>query len=155
MVVDAEADTPLLWALREDCALTGTKFGCGVSLCGACTVMLDGAPVRSCATPVSHAAQGEVTTIEGLRDASTNTERARIALAVQHAWTARSVTQCGYCQSGLIMAAVALLSRVAAPSDDEINSALRGHICRCGTYERARAAIHDASAALTAGRAAR
>lgn len=147
--VDAESDTPLLWALREDCALTGTKFGCGVSLCGACTVLLDGTPIRSCVTPVSLAVQGEITTIEGLRDPAANAERARIAAAVQDAWTARSVAQCGYCQSGLIMAAVSLLREIPSPSDDNINNALRGHICRCGTYERARAAIHDAAKSLS------
>ncbi len=148
IVVDAEPDTPLLWALREDCALTGTKFGCGVSLCGACTVLLNGEPVRSCITPVSLATQGEITTIEGLRDATADAERARVAASVQDAWNARSVAQCGYCQSGLIMAAVSLLSTIAYPTDADINNALRGHICRCGTYERARSAIHDAAKTL-------
>jgi isoquinoline 1-oxidoreductase alpha subunit len=105
--------------------------------------------MRSCVTPASLAAQHEITTIEGLHDSAANAERARIAAAVQNAWTARSVAQCGYCQSGLIMAAVSLLSEISTPSDEDINNALRGHICRCGTYERARAAIHDAAKSLS------
>ncbi len=149
--INADADSPLLWALREDCALTGTKFGCGISRCGACTVLLDGVPARSCVTPVAQAKSREITTIEGLRDINAPADRARIAAAIQAAWTAHSVAQCGYCQSGFVMAAVALLSTVAAPSDRDIEDALRGHLCPCGSYERVRAAIHNAARALSGG----
>ena len=139
--VDAEADTPLLWVLREELQLTGTKFGCGMALCGACTVHLDGQPVRSCQTPISAAAGRRVTTIEGV--AATRTGK-----AVQAAWVVLDVPQCGYCQSGQIMSACALLAQTRAPSDADIDTAMSGNICRCGTYNQIRAAIKDAAAAL-------
>ena len=136
--VDAEGDMPLLWALREDLQLTGTKFGCGMALCGACTVHLDGQPVRSCSTPLSAAAGRKVTTIEAM--AGTRTGK-----AVQVAWVANDVPQCGYCQSGQIMSAAALLAEKRHPTDADIDAALSGNICRCGTYQRIRAAIKDAA----------
>jgi len=142
--VDADPDMPLLWALREHLALTGTKFGCGMGLCGACTVHLDGAPVRSCSTPLSSAVGSKVTTIEGVGSG-------RIGKAVQGAWMAHDVPQCGYCQSGQIMSACALLSQTAKPSDADIDAAMSGNLCRCGTYNQIRAAIKDASAALAKG----
>ena len=136
--VDAEGDMPLLWALREDLQLTGTKFGCGMALCGACTVHLDGQPVRSCSTPLSVAAGRKVTTIEAM--AGTRTGK-----AVQVAWVAHDVPQCGYCQSGQIMSATALLQKTPKPSDADIDSAMSGNICRCGTYTRIRSAIKIAA----------
>ena len=139
--VDAEPDMPLLWALRENLQLTGTKFGCGAGLCGACTVHLDGQPVRSCSTPISAAAGRKVTTVEGI--AATTTGR-----AVQAAWNAHDVPQCGYCQSGQMMSACALLAGKPKPSDADIDAAMSGNICRCGTYNQIRAAIKDASASL-------
>ena len=142
--VDAEPDTPLLWVLREDLQLTGTKFGCGMALCGACTVHLDGQAVRSCQTPVSAVGSKKVTTIEGI--AATRTGK-----AVQTAWLALDVPQCGYCQSGQIMSACALLAQNKAPADADIDSAMSGNICRCGTYNQIRAAIKDASATLKKG----
>ena len=142
--VDAEGDMPLLWALREDLQLTGTKFGCGMALCGACTVHLDGQPVRSCSTPLSAAAGRKVTTIEAM--AGTRTGK-----AVQVAWVANDVPQCGYCQSGQIMSACALLAKNKKPSDADIDGAMSGNICRCGTYNQIRAAIKDASVALAKG----
>jgi isoquinoline 1-oxidoreductase subunit alpha len=142
--VDAEADMPLLWALREDLQLTGTKFGCGMALCGACTVHLDGKPVRSCSTPMSAAAGRKVTTIEAM--AGTRTGK-----AVQAAWVQHDVPQCGYCQSGQIMSACALLAQNRKPSDADIDTAMSGNICRCGTYNEIRAAIKDASVALAKG----
>ena len=142
--VDAEADMPLLWALREDLQLTGTKFGCGMALCGACTVHLDGKPVRSCSTPMSAAAGRKVTTIEAM--AGTRTGK-----AVQAAWVQHDVPQCGYCQSGQIMSACALLAQNKKPSDADIDTAMSGNICRCGTYNEIRAAIKDASVALAKG----
>jgi isoquinoline 1-oxidoreductase subunit alpha len=142
--VDAEGDMPLLWALREELQLTGTKFGCGMALCGACTVHLDGQPVRSCSTPMSAAAGRKVTTIEAM--ASTRTGR-----AVQAAWVQHDVPQCGYCQSGQIMSACALLAKNKKPSDTDIDNAMSGNICRCGTYNQIRAAIKDASVALAKG----
>ena len=142
--VDAEPDMPLLWALREELNLTGTKFGCGMALCGACTVHLDGAPVRSCSTPLSAAAGKKVTTIEGVG-------AGRIGKAVQAAWVAHDVPQCGYCQSGQIMSACALLSQKAKPTDADIDSAMSGNVCRCGTYNQIRAAIKDAAVALGQG----
>lgn len=148
--VEVAPATPLLWVLREQLALTGTKFGCGMALCGACTVHLDGVPIRSCVTPVSAAATGEITTIEGVREA---TPGETVAAAVLRAWTAHSVPQCGYCQSGMVMATVALLREHAAPTDADIDGALAGHICRCGSYQRLRAAVHSA-AAMLAGRSA-
>ncbi len=134
---DVEGDTPLLWALRDGLGLTGTKYGCGMAQCGACTVHLDGEPVRSCVTPVSAVGERKVTTIEGLSPDG--------AHPVQMAWIAEQVPQCGYCQSGQIMAAAALLARTPRPSDDEIDKAMAGNICRCGTYQRIRRAIHRAA----------
>jgi isoquinoline 1-oxidoreductase alpha subunit len=142
--VDAEPDMPLLWALREDLQLTGTKFGCGMALCGACTVHLDGQPVRSCSTPLSAAVGKKVTTIEGVGASKTGR-------AVQTAWVKLDVPQCGYCQSGQVMSACALLARKKSPSDADIDAAMSGNICRCGTYQQVRAAIHDASALLKKG----
>jgi isoquinoline 1-oxidoreductase alpha subunit len=134
--VDADADTPLLWVLREQLAMTGTKFGCGVAACGACTVHVDGEAVRSCAFPVSLAAGKTITTIEGL-----SPDRSH---ALQRAWIAEQVPQCGYCQSGMIMAAAALLRSNAKPTDAQIDAAIT-NICRCGTYQRVRRAIHRAA----------
>jgi isoquinoline 1-oxidoreductase alpha subunit len=135
--IDVDPDTPLLWAIRDEIGLTGTKFGCGVAQCGACTVFVNGNPTRSCVTPVSVAAGAEVITIEGISG--------KEAEAVQAAWNAHDVPQCGYCQSGQIMSAVALLSEVPKPTDEDINLAMNGNICRCATYVRIRAAIHDAA----------
>jgi len=136
--VDVAPDTPLLWVLRDTLDLTGTKFGCGVAQCGACTVHLDGQAIRSCSTPVSAAAGKPVTTIEGLSADGSH--------PVQRAWAALEVPQCGYCQPGQIMAAAALLARTAHPNDGDIDAAMAGNICRCGTYNRVRAAIHRAAA---------
>ena len=140
--VDVDADMPLLWLLRDTLGLTGTKFGCGAALCGACTVHLEGAAVRSCVTPVSAVRGRKVTTIEGLSRDNSH--------PVQRAWIELDVPQCGYCQSGQIMSAAALLTQTPQPSDAEIDTAMSGNICRCGTYQRIRAAIHRA-AALKAG----
>ncbi len=139
--VDAAPDTPLLWVLRDSLRLTGTKFGCGIAQCGACTVHLDGQPVRSCSTPVSAAAGKKVTTIEGIG-------ATRAGKAVQAAWISHDVPQCGYCQSGQIMSASALLTNNRAPSDADIDAAMSGNICRCGTYNQIRAAIKDAAAGV-------
>ena len=138
--IDADPDIPLLWAIRDHVRLTGTKFGCGMSLCGACTVYVDGAPVRSCVTPVSSVAGKKVTTIEGL---SSNA-----AKAVQAAWIEHAVPQCGYCQSGQIMSAAALLEKNPRPTDADIDTAMSGNICRCATYVRIRAAIKSAADSL-------
>jgi isoquinoline 1-oxidoreductase subunit alpha len=138
--VDVEPDTPLLWALRDSIGLTGTKFGCGIAQCGACTVFLDGRPLRSCSLPISAIGTGQVTTIEGLSG--------REAEAVQRAWVSRDVPQCGYCQSGQVMSAVALLRKTPKPSDRDIDLAMNGNICRCSTYVRIRAAIKDAAVTL-------
>jgi len=137
--VEADEDKPLLWVLREDFGLTGTKFGCGASLCGACTVHLDGQPVRSCSVPVSALSGKPVVTIEGLDKEGQH--------PLQLAWAELSVPQCGYCQSGQIMSAAALLAKTPKPSDEEINQAMSGNICRCGSYPRIRAAIHKAAGA--------
>ena len=137
----SDPSTPLLWVLRDELGLTGTKFGCGMAQCGACTVHLGGAPVRACVTPLAAAAGGAVTTIEGVA-------AQRVGAAVQAAWVKHDVAQCGYCQSGQIMSATALLTRVKKPSDAQIDEALAGNLCRCGTYQRIRAAIHDAAASL-------
>ncbi|WP_231409755.1 (2Fe-2S)-binding protein [Ralstonia solanacearum] len=139
--VDAAPDTPILWALRDTLQLTGTKYGCGMGLCGACTVHLDGQPIRSCSVPLSAAAGKTITTIEGV-------DRARVGKAVQDAWRRLDVVQCGYCQSGQIMSAVALLEHNRRPTDADIDAAMVGNICRCATYVRIRAAIHDAAARL-------
>ena len=141
--VDVDADMPLLWVLRDTLGLTGTKFGCGMALCGACTVHLEGAPMRSCVTPVSAAGGKKVTTIEGLSPDSSH--------PVQKAWIELDVPQCGYCQSGQIMSAAALLAQTPQPSDAEIDAAMAGNICRCGTYQRIRAAIHRAAALQRGG----
>lgn len=138
--VDVDPDTPLLWALRDAVGLTGTKFGCGIAQCGACTVWLDGKPLRSCSLPVSAVGAGVVTTIEGISG--------REAEAVQRAWVARDVPQCGYCQSGQVMSAVALLREVKKPDDRDIDLAMNGNICRCASYVRIRAAIKDAARTL-------
>ncbi|HWE22933.1 MAG TPA: (2Fe-2S)-binding protein [Myxococcales bacterium] len=135
--VDVEAEKPLLWVLREDLGLTGTKFGCGIAQCGACTVNLDGDAVRSCVTPVSRAVGRRVITIEGLAH--------RKLHAVQQAWLEEQVPQCGYCQPGQIMAASVLLARIPEPTDADIDDALAGNLCRCGTYVRIRRAVHRAS----------
>ena len=140
--LDVDGDMPLLWVLRDIVGLTGTKYGCGMALCGACTVHLEGSPVRSCVTPVSTASGKRVTTIEGLSPDSSH--------PVQRAWIEVDVPQCGYCQSGQIMSAAALLAQTPQPSDADIDAAMAGNICRCGTYQRIRAAIHRA-AALKAG----
>jgi isoquinoline 1-oxidoreductase alpha subunit len=137
--LDVEPDMPLLWALREQLGLTGTKYGCGIAACGACTVHLDGRAVRSCVLPSSAAEGKSVTTIEGLAPGGT-------LHAVQQAWVAHQVPQCGYCQSGMIMAVAGLLAQTPAPTDDEIDERLT-NICRCGTFARVRAAIHDAAKA--------
>jgi isoquinoline 1-oxidoreductase alpha subunit len=136
--VQAEADTPLLWVIRDEIGLTGTKFGCGAALCGACTVHLDGTPVRSCQTPISVVAGKNVTTIESMAGNS-------VGRRLQAAWIAHDVPQCGYCQSGQIMSAAALLAAKPNPSDEDIDQAMSGNICRCGTYPRIRAAIHTAA----------
>ena len=138
MTVTAPDDTPLLWILRDHVGLTGTKFGCGMALCGACTVHLDGAPVRSCQTPLSAVAGKNVTTIESM----SSTE---IGKRVQAAWIAMDVPQCGYCQSGQIMSAAVLLAEKPKPTDNDIDEAMCGNICRCGTYTRIREAIHRAA----------
>jgi len=135
--VDVDPQTPLLWVIRDTVGLTGTKFGCGMSLCGACTVHVDGEARRSCVTPVSAVAGRKVTTIEGL-----SADRSH---PLQRAWIAEDVPQCGYCQSGMIMTAAALLSRKAKPTDEDIDAALGGHICRCGTYLRIRKAVRVAA----------
>jgi isoquinoline 1-oxidoreductase alpha subunit len=142
ITLEADSDMPLLWALRELAGLTGTKFGCGMALCGACTVQLDGQAIRSCVMPLSGVTGRQVTTIEGLHSAP--------AKAVQAAWIALQVPQCGYCQSGQVMSATALLEKNAAPSDSDIDAAMSGNICRCGTYPRIRAAIHAASRSIKA-----
>jgi isoquinoline 1-oxidoreductase subunit alpha len=133
----ADPSTPLLWVLRDTLGMTGTKFGCGIAQCGACTVHLDGVPVRSCVTPVSAVGARKVTTIEGLSPDGTH--------VMQQAWEEVQVPQCGYCQSGQIMAAAALLASTPSPTDAQIDSAMSGNVCRCGTYQRIRAAIHHAA----------
>jgi len=140
---DVEPNTPLLWVLRDNLGLTGTKYGCGIAQCGSCTVHVNGEPVRSCNTPVSEIAGKKVTTIEGLSANSSH--------PLQKAWIAAEVPQCGYCQSGQIMSAAALLAKNKNPSDADINSAMSGNICRCGTYNRIRSAIHNAAAMMRKG----
>ncbi len=142
--VDASPDTPLLWVLRDHLHLTGTKYGCGINLCGACTVHINGAPVRSCGLPVESAVNQSIETIESLaRDGKYS--------AVQQAWLDADVAQCGYCQSGQIMAATTLLRQFNKPNDQQIDDAMNGHICRCGTYQKIREAIHHASALIEQG----
>jgi aerobic-type carbon monoxide dehydrogenase small subunit (CoxS/CutS family) len=141
-IVDADADTPLLWVLRDKLGLTGTKFGCGIAQCGACTVHIDGEARRSCVMPIGELAGAKITTIEGLLGP--------VGLhAVQQAWIAENVPQCGYCQAGQIMSTVALLAANPAPTDEDIDSALSANLCRCGTYPRIRRAVHRAAAALS------
>lgn len=136
--VDVDSDTPLLWVIRDVIGYTGTKFGCGMGLCGACTILLNGSPIRSCSTPVSTLkATDKITTIEGLSEKATH--------PVQEAWVEAQVPQCGYCQSGQILAASALLASNPNPSDEDIDNAMAGNICRCGTYPRMRQAIHSAA----------
>jgi len=137
--IDIDPETPILWAVREQLKLNGTKFGCGVSLCGACTVHLDGQPIRSCVTPLSEAEGKEITTIEGVKNADGTLN------AVQKAWIKHQVPQCGYCQSGQIMSAVALLKDTPDPTDADIDAAMAGNVCRCGMYTRIRAAIKTAA----------
>lgn len=143
-MADTDPATPLLWVLRESFGLTGTKFGCGIAQCGACTVILDGNAVRSCVTPIARAEGKRVTTIEGLSSAGTH--------PVQQAWLAEQVPQCGFCQSGQIMSAVVLLRAIAQPTDADIDDALAGNICRCGTYLRIRRAVHRAAKSWTGAR---
>ncbi len=140
--LDVAEDTPLLWVLRDELGLTGTKFGCGMSLCGACTVHVDGVATRSCVTAVGDVAGSDVTTIEAISG--------KAAQAVQTAWEKLDVVQCGYCQSGQVMSAVALLSENPKPSDQDIDDAMSGNVCRCGTYVRIRAAIHEAAKLMEA-----
>ena len=139
--VDVAPDTPLLWVLRDSLGLTGTKYGCGQALCGACTVHVDGTPLRPCTTPVSAVAGRKIATIE-------NADRSRVGKAVQEAWRKLDVVQCGYCQSGQIMSAIALLSQNRKPTDADIDTALAGNLCRCATYVRIRAAVHLAAQSL-------
>ena len=139
--VDVAPDTPLLWALRDTLQMTGTKYGCGQALCGACTVHVEGSPVRACMTPVSALAGRRITTIEAI-------DTQRVGKVVQEAWRKLDVVQCGYCQSGQIMSAVALLSQNRKPTDADIDNAMSGNLCRCATYVRIRAAIHEAAKAL-------
>ncbi|EKO3982741.1 (2Fe-2S)-binding protein [Vibrio fluvialis] len=138
--IDATPDTPILWAIRDHLEMTGTKFGCGLAQCGACTVHLNGQPIRSCVTPIQAAVGQKITTIEGIQS--------RVAQVVQQAWDELQVPQCGYCQSGQVMSAVALLERNPNPSDEDIDAAMSGNICRCATYVRIRKAIKDAAAQL-------
>ena len=140
--VDVEPETPLLWVLRDTLGLTGTKYGCGIAACGACTVHVDGQPTRSCQTAVGDIGASEITTIEGVGG--------KAATAVQTAWQKLDVVQCGYCQSGQIMAAAALLAENPKPSDSDINGALSGNLCRCATYHRIRAAVHEAARLMEA-----
>jgi isoquinoline 1-oxidoreductase alpha subunit len=140
IAVDAPPDMPLLWVLRDQLGMTGTKFGCGMAQCGACTIHLDGQPVRACQTPVETAVGAKIATIEGITDT--------IATAIRASWVKLDVPQCGYCQSGQIMSAVALLRENPKPSDEDIDAAMQGNLCRCATYQRIRAAIHDAAKSL-------
>jgi isoquinoline 1-oxidoreductase alpha subunit len=141
--VDVSPDTPLLWVLRDTLGMTGTKYGCGIAQCGACTVHLEGKPIRSCGTPISAASGKRITTIEGLSADGSH--------PLQKAWMAEDVPQCGYCQSGQIMSAAALLATKRKPSDADIDGAMAGNICRCGTYQRIRRAIHRAAAMMAQG----
>ena len=138
--IDADDDMPLLWAVRDLVGLTGTKYGCGMALCGACTVHVDGVPTRSCQTPIGDVEDAAITTIEGIDG--------KVARTVQTVWTELDVPQCGYCQSGQVLAAVALLSEIPKPSDTDIDDAMAGNLCRCATYHRIRAGIHEAARRL-------
>ncbi|MEW6133431.1 MAG: (2Fe-2S)-binding protein [Pseudomonadota bacterium] len=142
--VDDAPDTPLLWVLRDTLRLTGTKYSCGMGLCGACTVHIDGQPVRSCITPIAAVVGKEIVTIEGVAES----RAARVAQAVEEAWERLDVVQCGYCQPGQIMSAVALLEKNPNPTDTDIDAAMAGNLCRCGTYVRIRAAVHEAAKSL-------
>jgi len=146
VTVDVPADMPVLWVLRDVVGLTGTKFGCGIAACGACTVHLDGQPIRSCVTPVAAVAGKKITTIEAIGDTPAGKK-------IQQAWLALEVVQCGYCQSGQIMSAAALVAKNSNPSDADIDAAMSGNICRCGTYQRIRAAIKQAARAPSAVKA--
>ena len=137
--VDVDPETPLLWVLRDELRLTGTKYGCGIAQCGACTVHMDGQAVRSCVTPVESAEDADIVTIEGVSGP--------VAEAVQQSWVKLDVPQCGYCQSGQVMSAIALIAEVPEPSDEDIDAAMSGNVCRCATYVRIRAAIHEAAKA--------
>ncbi len=139
--IDVDPSTPILWAVRDTLGMTGTKFGCGAAQCGACTVHMNGQPIRSCVTPISAAANATLVTIEAMQDD-------RVGNAVQEAWVKHDVAQCGYCQSGQVMSATALLKANKRPSDAQIDAAMAGNICRCGTYNRVRAAIKDAAKAI-------
>ena len=141
--LNTDPTTPILWALRDNLGMTGTKFGCGAALCGACTVHLNGQAIRSCVTPISAAQGAKITTIEAVTDG-----KDRVGAAVHAAWVKHDVAQCGYCQSGQIMSATGLLKTNKAPSDADIDAAMAGNICRCGTYQRIRAAIHDAAKSI-------
>lgn len=143
--IEAPPDTPLLWVLRDELGMTGTKFGCGMALCGACTVHMNGSPIRSCVTPISVVGNQPIATIE-------NMENDEVGRAVQRAWVDLSVPQCGYCQAGQIMSAVGLLRTNRTPSDDDISGAMGGNICRCGTYHRIHAAVKQAAAQLSGGK---
>ena len=138
--LDVDPDMPLLWVLRDFLSLNGTKFGCGIAMCGVCTILLDGKPVRSCATSAKEASEKQITTIEGITQ-----EAGDVLHPVQQAWVKEQVPQCGYCQSGQIMAAIALLANNPDPTESDINEAMSGIICRCGTYQRIRKAIHNAA----------
>ena len=140
---DGDPSMPILWFVRDEARLTGTKYGCGIAQCGACTVHLDGNPIRSCVTPVAAASGKDITTIEGLKDD-------KVGSTVQTVWSRMDVVQCGYCQSGQLMSAVALLKKNPKPSDADIDTAMNGNVCRCATYVRIRAAIHEAARALAA-----
>ncbi|NYT85694.1 (2Fe-2S)-binding protein [Pollutimonas harenae] len=142
--VDVPQDMPLLWVLRDELGMTGTKFGCGMALCGACTVHMDGQPIRACVTPISAVAGRAISTIEGIEDD-------QVGQAVQQAWIENNVAQCGYCQAGQIMSAVSLLKTTPSPSDEQIDDAMTGNICRCGTYPRIHAAIQQAAGHLAKG----
>jgi len=144
-IADVDPNTPLLWVLRDSLGLVGTKFGCGVSLCGACTVLVNGAPIRACSTPALSLAGQDIRTIEGLAPSDTKLH------PLQEAWIEHDVPQCGYCQAGQLMAAAALLERTPKPTDADIDGAMAGHICRCGTYQRIRAAIHTAAGKIAKG----
>jgi isoquinoline 1-oxidoreductase subunit alpha len=146
-VEDADPSTPLLWVLRDSLSLVGTKFGCGMAVCGACTVLVDGSPVRACSTPASSVAGKNITTIEGLARSEKELH------PLQQAWIDHDVPQCGYCQAGQLMSAAALLARTPKPTDEDIDAAMAGNLCRCGTYQRIRAAIHTAAGKLSRSKA--